>query len=143
MQYRRIHDLEPVESLSSAPLAHPESPQNPRKRKLDTASLQSWPGQSLSASHGWEKPETYNEDEIHLFRRVHIKMRKPVDWSQRNKDRHILVFSSSAVSVDVSDLEVFDRKAVALHCNKPFDGTFCYFEIEINYAWATDAYSPW
>ena len=143
MQYRRIHELEPVDSLSSAPLVHSESPQNPRKRKLDTASHQSWWEQSLSASHVWKNSETYNEDEIHLFRRVHIKMRKPVDWSQRNKDGHILVSPSSAVSVDVTNFEVLDGKATALHCNKPFDSTFCYFEIEVNYAWATDAYSPW
>lgn len=135
MQYRRIHDLEPVDSLSRAPLAQSESPQNPRKRKLDTESHQSWPGQSHSASQAWEKSETYNEDEVHLFRRVHIKMRKPVEWSQKNKDRHILIepysVPSLSAALSVSYFGEFNQKAAAVHCNKPFDGTFCYFEIEI------------
>lgn len=136
MQYRRIHDLEPVDSSSSAPLAHPESPQNPRKRKLDTASPQSWSGQPLRTSHIREKPEIYNEDEIRLFRRVHIKMSKPVGWSQKNKHRHIIIYntndpSSPVVSVEVGSYGVTPQKAVAVHCNKPFDENFCYFEIEV------------
>ena len=128
MQYRRIHDLEPVDSLSRAPLAQCESLGNPRKRKLDTASHQSWLGQSVSAFHAWEKPETYNEDEIHLFRRVHIKMRKPVYWSKKNKNEDIILNSfdpSSAMCLDVGN-----QKAAAVHSNRPFDGTFCYFEID-------------
>ena len=147
MQYRRIHDLEPVDSLSSAPLAHSESPQNPRKRKLDTASHQSWSEQSLSASHVWKNSEIYNEDEIHLFRRVHIKMRKPVDWSQKVKDRHIFIdfpdgeSLSSFVYVDEESLGVSNQEAAAVHCKKPFDGTFCYFEIEILYGLA-NRYRP-
>ena len=141
MQFRRIQDLEPVDSLSRAPLAQFESPQNPRKRKLDTASHQSWSEQSLSASHVWENPETYNEDEIHLFRRVHIKMRKPVDWSEKTRDRHIFIdfknseSLSSVMFVGEWNSGVVNQKAAAVHCNKPFDGTFCYFEIEIDYPW--------
>ena len=130
MQYRRIHDLESIDSLSRAPLAQRESLWNPRKRKLDTASHQSWLGQSVSASHAWEKPETYYEDEIHLFHRVHIKMRKPVHWSKKNKDEGIILDSfdpSTAMCFAVGN-----QKAAAVHCNKPFDGTFCYFEIDFD-----------
>ncbi len=133
MQYRRIHDLEPVDSLSRAPFAQSESTQNPRKRKLDTASHQSWSWQSLSASPVWEKPETYNEDEIHSFRRVHIKMRKPVVWSQENKNEDI-VLDSFRPSTAIWEFGVVNQKAAAVHCNKAFDGTFCYFEIQIVYA---------
>ena len=133
MQYRRIHDIEPVDSLPRVPLAQSESPQNPRKRKLDTASHQSWSGQPLSASPGWEKPGTYNEDEIHSFRRVHIKMRKPMDWSKENKHPQIIIdhpgWPSSAVLL--THLEN-PEDAAAVHCNKPFDGAFCYFEIRID-----------
>ena len=135
MQYRRIHDLASVDSLSSAPLVHSESPQNPRKRKLDTASHPSWSRQSISASHVWKKPETYNEDDIHLFRRVHIKMRKPVGWIQENKDRHITI-DSTVVSAEVGDYGDYgatQQEAVAVHCNKPFDENFCYFEIKVLY----------
>ena len=143
MQYRRIHDLEPVNSLSSAPLVHSESPQNPRKRTPGTTSHQSWSGESLSASHVWEKSDTYNEDEIHLFRRVHIKIRKPVNWSQENKDPHIRFCDYSNPSGQVMSVDVgyFTQKAAAVHCNRPFDKTFCYFEIEVVYGWA-DRHSP-
>ena len=134
MQYRRIHDLEPVDSLSSALLAHSESLQKPRKRKLDPASHQCWSGQSLSASHVWEKPETYNEDEIHLFRRVHVKMRKPVDWNEKNKTENIYLDYFEPTSVVT--VGVINRKAAAVHCNKPFDGAFCYFEIEFSNSFA-------
>ena len=133
MQYRRIQDLEPIDSLSRAPLAQSESPQNSRKRKLDTASHQSWSEQSLSASHVWEKPETYNEDEIHLFRRVHIKMRKPVNWSKKNKNENVILKFDPFSPSRALTWGVMKEKAAAVHCNKPFDGTFCYFEIEVIY----------
>ena len=135
MQYRRIHDLGPADSLSRAPLAQSDLPRNPRKRKLDTASHQSCSGQSVSASHVWE---TYNEEEIHLFRRVHIKMKKPVEWSQRNKNQHIVIgpfaYPSATVKfMNVGPFEVVNQKAAVVHCNKPFDGAFCYFEIGVVY----------
>ncbi len=140
MQYRRIHDLEPVDSFSNANLVQSKSPQDPRKRKLDTASHQRFRRQSPNAFHTWEGPGTYNEDEIHLFRRVHIKMRKPVDWSQENKhlaiencplDGHTL---GAVIFGNQESLRLANTKAAAVHCNKPFDKAFCYFEIGVGYS---------
>ena len=138
MHYRRIHihDTEPVDALSRVPLAQSESPQNPRKRKLDTASHQSWSEQSLGASRLWEKPETYIEPGIYLFRRVHIKMRKPVDWSKKNKNEDVILeLNPYSPFTALSWKLMRGKKAAAVHCDKPFDETFCYFEIEFNYLW--------
>ena len=78
--------------------------------------------------------ETYNGDEIHMFRRVHIKMRTP-NWSQENRGLGIVIQSvygyaaGSVIFRNMASFGVANQKPGAVHCNKPFDRAFCYFEI--------------
>ena len=136
MYYRRVHDLEEVESSSSEPsqsLAEPGM-QNQSKRKLDAAFHQDW----QDKLRAWEDQKTSYEDQIHMFRRVHINVRKAVHWSLKNKHQAITIGTyqdgswGSVVSLDEERFRSAYRDAAAVHTNRPFDLSFCYFEIKIH-----------
>ena len=135
MQYRRIQDLEEMMPTSGTPSGYhdpstsPNVLHNPRKRKLSNAFDQIWQ-QDRGSSKDWENDR---EDDIHLFRRVHIRARKGVEWSQTNKSPFLIVHSSAPNSVNLVPDRLWSKglKAAAVHANRPFDRRFCYFEISI------------
>ena len=138
MQYRRISEVEADEprlrSVRETQHVAAEDDtfvRGSRKRKaLD----------SIHRNHGFEKDspdgaEIEPEDDIHSFRRVHVKAQKRegrATWSIHEKH--------PSTYVDHTGLEVglYDAnwpaglKAMAVHADKHFDTNFNYFEIEIS-----------
>ena len=63
------------------PSTSPNVLHDPRKTKLSNAFDQIWQ-QDRGSSKDWEND---HEDEIHLFRRVDIRAKKGVEWSQKKR----------------------------------------------------------
>lgn len=105
--------------------------QTSRKRKFAGITQQS----SQPYADDTQDWESDREDEIHLFRRVHVKARKGVSWSPTNKHSSLYLSRKNGVRLDSGHLMAPSRsitsKAAAVHANRPFDQRFYYFEIEI------------
>ena len=146
MQYRRIQDLEETIPSSSIASGHhststsSRTPQDTRKRKLSNAFDHSW-----QHDRGFVRDlDNEVEDEIHLFRRVHIRARKRVEWSRINKSPFLIVHGPGFNRVGLVNRmsSSYGDKAAAVHADRPFDRRFCYFEIRIVHVeFADDDYS--
>lgn len=79
--------------------------------------------------------ESDPEDEIHSFRRVHIKAREKrseVQWSAINK-HPLLLLDRGGLQISLTHDTVWPNgvKGLAVHADRPFDHDFLYFELTI------------
>jgi len=109
----------------------PPSMSASRKRKLPN----SFNGNDRKRPLELKELESDPEDEIHLFRRVHIKARKKSDgvrWSALNKHPFLTLDRSGLeISLTHSWLWPADVKGLAVHADRHFDRHFFYFELTV------------
>ena len=117
--------------------ARPTSP-NKRKRK-SAGRTHSTDGNDSRASES--EPE---DDDIRLFRRVHVKPRtnrNDIQWSIFNKHPSLNLDGSGRNISLVEDLEwPAGLNAVAVYANRDFHGDFCYYEITVVSGGDSDGY---
>lgn len=102
--------------------------QGTRKRKLTHLTPERQLGPRVA-----EGDETDFEDEIHQFRRIHIRPRHGIYWSPINKHPSMVLLKHGIELSFVNNAGQVPntQRVVAAYATKPFNSTFNYFEVEI------------
>ena len=138
MHYRRITEVEAdkpalrsVQKTQHAEAVEDSSGRNSRKRKKPVT-FHRYDNFEKDRSNG---VEIESEDDIHAFRRVHVKSQKlehRATWSSLNKHPSI-VLGHAGLEVEIFNVSWPARlKAIAIHANRHFDKDFHYFEIQLS-----------
>lgn len=108
--------------------------QDSRKRKLPGSFHDERASQPLQMGAP-EDSDSESEDDIHMFRRVHIKGKKArngVRWSATYK-HPLLVLQGQGLDVSSNDDKEWpgEVKRLAVYADKHFDHKFNYFEVQV------------
>ena len=139
--YRRIAEIEPSDNTHSKnnsgedTLGSAASKQQKGKRKLPESfdERQQRGHLPIENQNILSDEESDSQDEVHLFRRVHIKPRRGTFWTVVEKQPSLEVQGHGLdLKFDGYRTWDFERETVTVaRANKSFDPAFCYFEIEI------------
>ena len=109
-----------------------------RKRKLPSTFYKSEPKVHESS----EDSESQSDDEIHCFRRVHVKRKKAkcgLRWSLSNKHPLLTVRGSGKELIFEHGKDWTNGVDIlAVHADTAFDANFRYYEITVSYNTVSD-----